>query len=336
MGNASEKNALVALIDQCYQDIRAGQVSSVVFGCARISMKLRDPHSYSFFVTLQQNAKHEGGRAVLRAFPDIEREDLKKVQESSVDRVIGFYKLTESEREQLSAPPDSLLFYGANLLDSEIERCQRVLSTFDSPSGIPQELMKTYYFDTALPKANIIARIATLNRIKASILSACNSFLSEAENQIFATETAREAFAEISDATFSVLRSINGKSADQFSAAFKFFAQKNQEGYSASFVQIRRCLRTVADELCPPRDQEGLTAEKYLNRLCFYYENHAGKSPNVVQIEAISLEKLIRFLYERASKGVHSEVSESEARRVLMMAASLLSAIAEVEVRGNI
>ena len=169
MSGSARVDKLELLVQQCYDGIRSGNVSATVYDCMRLAKLINDPFSFGFFVMLQEKAPQEGGRALLRAFPALEREAARGIIDNALERALLFFKLRKTEAEALEAPKDALLFIGSNLIDSEIDRCKTELNTLSLPQGMNEYDISIYYPILMKQKSVISLRASALERIKASV-----------------------------------------------------------------------------------------------------------------------------------------------------------------------
>jgi hypothetical protein len=121
------------------------------------------------------------------------------------------------------------------------------------------------------------------------------------------------------------VRSTWPQASEQLLGVAERMREQDAESLSNALTSCRRVLKTVADVVFPPRsapytDGAGKTRkvgeEEYVNRLLAFLETRARSksSANIVDSNVTHLAARLVTVNDKASKGVHTDVSLSEAR----------------------
>ena len=142
------------------------------------------------------------------------------------------------------------------------------------------------------------------------------------------------------------LSQIAPESHEQIRVAFQRLSEGNTEARSQALLSCRRVLKSLADILYPPRADEVvgangkprvLTEDKYITRLWqFVYENVGKTASREVLLSSVQdLGNRIDHLYDLASKGVHSEVSEFEVNQCVTQIYLLIGDLLRIHERAS-
>lgn len=315
-------SSLDFLLQEGFRRILDKDVSAAVQICARISRLKSDPFSLSFFLALQENAKGESERAFINELSGrFEEKAIRKMYESGGERALQMRVMREELARAMNPenPERTVLFVGSNLVDEDIETTLLSIETSKPPAGMTP-IDTAYFFDnTSAGISGLTLRLQALKQIKARMLTSCSNFLSQVESQVHAESGISSTLLQVQDAIYAFLRENTSDGLNQFSMAFESAKFSDKERLAASMTHLRRCLRTLADLVHPPlKDVESLSDEKYLNRMSKFIDDCRRLHGFVSPIDLQSLEKLLRNLNDRASKGVHDQVSFFEAQQVLI------------------
>jgi len=138
------------------------------------------------------------------------------------------------------------------------------------------------------------------------------------------------------------LGKISPEALEQIKIAYQRLSEGNPEAWSQALLSCRRILKSVADKLYPPQVQpaigpdgtkRNLTEDKYISRLWqFVADNTKGSTVgHLLKARIQDLGNRIDYIHKLASKGVHAEVSEFEARQCVMQTHLLLGELLHLE-----
>ena len=123
-------------------------------------------------------------------------------------------------------------------------------------------------------------------------------------------------------------------------------ASPDAEDAALTLTEVRRALQSAADYFHPPSTEpvvcsDGrervLGADKYLNRLNEHLATNLGSRAqrDLAAAELALLDTFMRRLNDLASKGVHAEVTQAEARQGLVGLFLFLSTITRSAAKGK-
>jgi hypothetical protein len=127
--------------------------------------------------------------------------------------------------------------------------------------------------------------------------------------------------------------------AEQLVAVHERMRERTAESFSHALTSCRRLILSVADAVFPPRAQPYIDGrgrqrtvgeDQYKNRLIAFIETQAtsGGTKTILDAQVEHLAARLDATYEKACKGVHDDVSESEARLVVLETYILLAEVA--------
>lgn len=117
---------------------------------------------------------------------------------------------------------------------------------------------------------------------------------------------------------------------EAFSSAYEKLRSSRAEDWATALTSCRRLLKEVADALAPSgeaahpasvaEEEHELSTDRYVNRLKdFVDKSVSSKSDRQLWKEqADGLKRMIDIVYQKGSKGTHGEVTQKEARRVVI------------------
>jgi hypothetical protein len=150
---------------------------------------------------------------------------------------------------------------------------------------------------------------------------------------------AEEIFDAARSETDTFIRSFAPKAAEQLLAVNERMKERKPEALSQALTSCRRLLTTIADVVFPARSEPWLDGsgrprpvgqEQYVNRLLAFLERSISskgtRAINLAQINDLSAR--LDALSDKASKGVHVEVSDGEARLLVIQTYLFIAEVA--------
>lgn len=131
-------------------------------------------------------------------------------------------------------------------------------------------------------------------------------------------------FNTIRDRVDNLLLDLCPEAIEKFMVAYERLGSSSAENWSQALTAIRRVLKAVADAVYSPREtEEGerkLGDEQYINRLWAFLDENAesGSDKDLAKAHIDYMGSFLQRLNEKASKGVHAEVTYSEAVRAVL------------------
>jgi len=159
----------------------------------------------------------------------------------------------------------------------------------------------------------------------ASLKSALHNYATDIYLAIELGDVAQDIFEEAREDVDSFVRAYCPKAAEQLIAINERLREDLSESRSVALTSCRRLLMSVADSLFPAQSEPWKDAkgklrkvgpDEYKNRLVAYIENRisSDSSFSIIATEIEHLAARLDAVYEKASKGVHADVSRDEAR----------------------
>ena len=194
------------------------------------------------------------------------------------------------------------------------------------------------YLEANLPKLNKTSRFGGM------VLHGVHQhmdFIKQTTYQYSAELLKELQFSGTVNSCFDVLRNIvddklldlDPELAEQLMLAFKGISSANKEEWSQALTSCRRLLEALADKLYPPNDKvinkRTFKANQYINRLWQFMSESIGSESNrdLAKMHVDYLGSWLEKNYKMTNKGVHAEVSQLEATRVVFHIYLMLSDI---------
>lgn len=117
---------------------------------------------------------------------------------------------------------------------------------------------------------------------------------------------------------------------ESFSSAYEKLGSPRPEDWATALTSCRRLLKEVADALAPSEEaaqpasvgeeEHDLSTERYVNRLKDFVDKSVSSKSDrhLWKEQADGLKRMIDIVYRKGSKGTHAEVTQKEARRVVI------------------
>ena len=147
-------------------------------------------------------------------------------------------------------------------------------------------------------------------------------------------------FNTIRDRVDNLLLDLCPEAIEKFMIAYERLASSSAEDWSHALTAIRRIFKSVADSLYPPREApEGarkLGKDQYINRLWAFLDENAaaGSDKDLAKAHIDYMGAFLQKLNDKASKGVHAEVSYEEAVRAVLYTYLTLGDLLEFAGKG--
>jgi len=189
------------------------------------------------------------------------------------------------------------------------------------------------------PANNVLARLQALTN-GVSTLASIRSRVLAAVYEFAVSQYHRLAFENLSESIFEAHRSaIDRVLADaapevleKLPSIMDRLAAGDTEAMSQAMNSVRRMIKAFADRVYPPREEDvvldgqkyDVGSDKVLNRLKLFLSANCAS-----QSRRDRLNRSIRDIHERASVGSHADVTQQEARALVLVAHMTLGEIAE-------
>jgi len=321
------------LVEAIFSAVEKQNVGSAIRCCQRLSLRLSDYVNYAYFVYELEHARTEDFRHLQETLSHLDTEQLKLIDRFAVERKIRVRAIDDEDAELLGWEKGNVIFIGCDQIDAEIEAIDGHIASLAIPANV-NYIDAAYFFaenDTARQKFQ--QKKLLLRRITNRILASAFNYATKVEKFLFVEQKSGSALARIEKPVFSFLEHKVPEGLAKLEMAAKLFDSPDAEDRSNAVTQIRRCLKSIADQVGPiESDNSSLKKDKYLNRISYFVETTASQSGKLESalLKPKELENLVRSINERASKGVHASVSTFEAQQVYFCFILYLSSIAEL------
>ena len=147
-------------------------------------------------------------------------------------------------------------------------------------------------------------------------------------------------FNTIRDRVDNLLLDLCPEAIEKFMVAYERLASSSAEDWSLALTAARRIFKSVADSLYPPRETtkgaRKLGEDQYINRLWAFLDENAaaGSDKDLAKAHINYMGAFLERLNEKASKGVHAEVSYEEAVRAVLYTYLTLGDLLEFAGKG--
>ena len=320
-----------SVISEAHEEIRKGNIVQSVKCCSRISRFMND-HLYSFVFLghLYDNPKH-ATQWLLDDLGNVSENYLKLIVKKANSIWLESHTIDYGYKVNNDGEPMSVVGINVNEIAERIVIAKKSIANLEQAPPPPVDLYNGYtrqneYYET---KASLKTSLSGLIQVSNKILNLCYNYVVMIEKRIY-QQSKSVNFLE------SVYEDVNNyfqlNSNDVYAKLIKSSSlvySDDTEDWSLLLTEIRRAIKSAADYFYPPVEdivickdgkERNLGDEGYLNRLHEYIatEFSKSKSSQLLQAEFDLLAAFIRKLDRIASKGVHAEVSLSEARQGLV------------------
>lgn len=224
---------------------------------------------------------------------------------------------------------DSVIAKGVGEIELDYRNFHEIVKDSQTPSGLhPIDL---YFVDQSRSNQRIIARTmassiqAVLERIK----QRAHDFLSESEKQLIYGQLHADIFEQNRQYVDLKLGQLCPEAVMKFNEAYQRLKNNTPESRAQALTSCRRLLKSLADQLYPPSDNQitgvdgklrALTEKKYISRLWQYVFEQIGHSASseLLFAQVQDLGNRLDRLYDLTNKGVHDEVSEFEVNQCVI------------------
>jgi hypothetical protein len=185
--------------------------------------------------------------------------------------------------------------------------------------GIPASVRMT---EAILGRAHSLKNdIVTYTQIKNSVLSIVHSFVSSLYYELLFSGQVQTIFERYKTAVDNRLAGRCGDVLEKFPSVYERLAEDDPEAVSQALVTCRRIMDSFADSIFPASDMtieaEGNTlqlGQKHVqNRINAYIRERSSSDSRRKK-----LRQTLSNLYDRTSSGVHADVTQEEARSLLL------------------
>ena len=318
-----------AAIENVYEHIENEHVDKAVMGCLRIARHLKDYLYAAIFLREMYPNKREVIHALYEDTSHLNEEAQKFLWEKSLEYWLDLHTLNFSFGTTDEGEDRNVLAIGVGTLDREIEQLERSIQEMIIPPGL------NAYDSAALTdrynneKSQIRLRIMAIQTIKERVRTRCLNYAIRIERQLEAQRKAQNFLEQTQSDVNNYFKAHSEDVYIKIQKAAQLLDSDDPEDLSLLLTQVRRAIKAAADFFYPPSDQKVKCAdgtdrvlgdEQYLNRLHEFMITRLAKSSSrdLLGAELEHLAVFVRRLTDISSKGVHANVSLSEAKQGLL------------------
>ncbi|RYZ37201.1 MAG: hypothetical protein EOO71_28960 [Myxococcaceae bacterium] len=202
-------------------------------------------------------------------------------------------------------------------------------------AGATNEILNKLLQQHGLAKISYQNAVNNFSAMKASL----HQYATDSHLSLELGDLAEGIFEASRSSVDAFVRANCPQAAEQLLAVSERMNENSSESRSQALTSCRRLLSTIADAVFPPRSEpftdgngkeRKVGPEQYVNRLLAFLEARlaSGSSKAIAKAEMEHLAARLTALYEKHSKGVHSDVSEDETRLVVVHTYLLMAEIA--------
>lgn len=314
------------LIEKIYEHIENDDIDKAVFACVRLSRSIGDVfHTILFLKELRPDKKQSD-----QAFYD-EVKDLNEDAQKFLWATVGEHWLEGRTLDySVTDDPDkTVLVLGVGEMKKEIDNLRDTISDLKAPDGMDGYDLAAFTDRYDSTKSQFRLRLSGISSILERVRTRCFNYASRIEHQLEGQRKADSFLMNIQNEVNTYFLSRSENTYKKLRKATDLLGSKNSEDNALLLASIRRAIHSAVDYFYPPSSEEVVCAdgkvrkmgnEQYLNRLHEFVSISFSKSTSTDLIKA-ELEYLMVFakkVNEMASKGVHAQVTESEAKQGLL------------------
>lgn len=225
------------------------------------------------------------------------------------------------------------------VLESNLEQLRNTNNSFTLPNNMTP--IDTYVMakDHSDSRATLLPALIMYEQVLTQIRQSVHAYLIQCEVQAVISKPSSDMFQRAQEYVNETLKEKSPATLEIFEAAQERISAGSSEDLAQALTSCRRTIKALADYLYPA-DNNSVTGidgvprkmsdDAYRNRLTEYVSAQMGKTKQkaLIQSTITDLSARLKHLDGLASKGVHDEVTASEAETCLvstyMLAADLL------------
>lgn len=314
------------IIERIYDHVENDDVEKAVFASLRLSRSVGDVFNTLLFLKELRPDKKQSDQA----FYDEVKDFKKEAQEFLWKTVTGHWIEGRTLEYSVTDDPDkTVIVLGVGEMKKEIVHLKETISDLKAPVGMDGYDLAAFTDRYDSTKSRLRLRIKGINSILERIRTRCLNYASKIEHQLTAQRGADSFLMSVQSEVNTYFLSRSEDTYQKLRKATDLLGSRSPEDNALLLTSIRRAIHSAANYFYPPVQSDivcvdGRTRkmgnDQYLNRLYEFVLKSFNKSTSTELLQA-ELEYLMVFakkINEIASKGVHSEVSESEAKQGLL------------------
>jgi len=316
-------------LERVYEHLEGGHVDKAAMTCLRIARNLNDYLYAAIFLREMYPVDREFMRILFDDTNHLKKDAQKFLYENSLSYWIDTHTLDYSFGSNEDGDDRNVLAIAVGEINPELEQWERSIQDLELPPGMGE-------FDTAAftdrytdRKSQIRLRIKAIHTVKERIKTRCLNYAIRIERQLQAQSKSKSFLDQIHTDVNNFFKAHSDDVYVKLQKAAQLIDSNDPEDLSLLLTQVRRAIKAAADFFYPPviepvKCSDGakrdLGDEQYLNRLHEFLSVSFKKSTSrdLMKSELDYLAVFARRLNDVASKGVHADVSASEAKQGLL------------------
>lgn len=322
----SSMDSRKALIDRIFDHVENDDVDKAVFACVRLSRSVGDVFNTLLFLKELRPDKNQADQI----FYD-EVKGLRVAAQEYLWKVVGEHWLAGRSLEySVTDDPDrTVMIMGVGEMKKEIEHLQETISDLKAPQGMDGYDLAAFTDRYDATKSQFRLRQLGIRSILERIRTRCFNYASKIEHQLAGQKGADSFLMSVQNEVNSYFLSRSEDTYNKLRKATDLLSSKEPEDSALLLTSIRRAVNSAADYFYPPVSEDvacidgkvrKMGSEQYLNRLYEFVVRsfYKSSSTELVKAELDCLMVFVRKINDMASKGVHGEVTDSEAKQGLL------------------
>jgi len=319
----------VAAIERIYDHLENDHVDKAVMTCLRIARNLQDYLYAVIFLREMYPNRRECQRIMYDDTNHLKEDAQKFIWEHSLDYWLDTHTLDFSLNTNEEGEEQNVLSISISEIDSELEQWERSISDMHIPLGMGEYDTAAFTDRHINQKAQIRLRIKAMQTIKQRVKTRCLNYAIRIERQLQAQSKSQIFLAQIQTDVNNYFKAHSEDVYNKLYKAAQLVDSTDLEDCSLLLTQVRRAMKASADFFYPPVNEmvkcaDGkerlLGDEQHLNRLHEFLATKFAKSSSrdLLRSELEYLSVFARRLNDVASKGVHADVNQEEAKQGLL------------------
>ena len=315
------------IIDRIYEHVEAGSTDKAVFACLRLARNIDDIVNTIVFIRELYPDKRQLDTAFYDEVNHLNEETQKNIWKITSDRWVDERTMRHSILED--NPDKTMLALGVGEMQKEQDHLKQTISELNIPKGMGEYDAAAFTDRYDAIKVQLRLRLSAINTILERIRTRCLNYASRVEKQIRIQKKSNMFLSDVQNLVNNYFSTHSEETYRKLQKASDLVDSSSSEDSALLLTSVRRAINAVADYFYPPKDvkvicfdgvERSMNNEHYLNRLHEFCSVtfRSSTSNELIQVEVAYLVAFAKKLNEIASKGVHSEVSPSEAKQGLV------------------
>lgn len=314
------------IIERIYDHVENDDADKAVFACLRLSRSIGDVFNTLLFLKELHPDKKQSDQAFYDEVKDLKKEAQgilwKRVTEHWIEGRTLAYSITDD-------PDKTVMVMGVGAMKKEIAHLRETISDLKAPAGMDSYDLAAFTDRYDSTKSQFRLKMSGISSILERIRTRCLNFASRVEHQLANQKKADSFLMGVQNEVNSYFSSRSEDTYKKLTKATDLLGSKSSEDNALLLTSIRRAINSAADYFYPPVSDDVVCVdgkvrkmgnEQYLNRLHEFVLRSFGRSTSteLIKAELDFLMVFARKVNEMASKGVHAQVTESEAKQGLL------------------